>query len=150
MSTDPISVRVARRHQAALVVREVPTVKKRLEFTDSGRISALDVMNMLEAQFGYIVRLRFQASPGGEATSVGWVAVNENGDAISGKLVIHAAVADDEVMSWGRADGRSGAVRGRRSPLRRRRDPPSLTPEPSVSCMIGCSPTRPGGPPPLA
>jgi hypothetical protein len=40
----------------------IPTVK-RIEFTDSGRISALDLITVLEPQFGYVVRLRFRPTP---------------------------------------------------------------------------------------
>jgi len=100
MSTDPLALRVARRHQAAMVVRTVPTTKTRVEYTNSGRISAVDLMNMLEPQFGYLVKLRFRPSPGGPSTTVAWDGVNEDGNVVTGKLVLHAAVDEGEVMSW--------------------------------------------------
>ena len=100
MIPDPIAVRVAQRHQAALVVRTFPTTTTRVEFTDGVRISALDLERMLEAQLGYVVRLWFRPASGGPTTSVAWEAVVEDGGVVSGKLVLHAAVAEDEVTSW--------------------------------------------------
>lgn len=100
MPADPIVLRVARRH-AALVVQEIPTVKKRLRFTESGRISALDVMNMLEPQVGYLVQFRFRPTPGGPTRTIRWEGVTQDGGVVTGQLVLHAAVASDEVTSWG-------------------------------------------------
>jgi hypothetical protein len=97
---DPIAIRVARRHQAALVLREVPATKTRVEYTAGGSISALDLEQMLEGQLGYIIRLRLRATPVGPTTSIPWEAIAEDGAVVTGKLVLHAAVAEDGVVSW--------------------------------------------------
>ena len=55
---------------------------------------------MLEPQVGYVVRLRFRPASGGPATSITWEAVVEDGAVVTGKLTLHASVADDEVTSW--------------------------------------------------
>jgi hypothetical protein len=70
---DPIALRVARRHvrEAAVVLLRCPQERSyRIDFTDSGRIS--DVA----------------------------LARDENANVVAGKLVPHAAVAPDEVVSW--------------------------------------------------
>jgi hypothetical protein len=100
MSADPLAVRVARRHQAARVVRTVPTTRTRVEYTNSGRISAVELATMLEPQFGYLVRVRFRPTPHGPSTTVAWAAVTEDGAVVSGTLTLRAAVAEDEVTSW--------------------------------------------------
>jgi hypothetical protein len=57
-------------------------------------------MTMLEPQFGYMVRLRFRPAPSGPTTSIAWDAVTENGDVVTGTLVLHAAATEAEVLSW--------------------------------------------------
>jgi hypothetical protein len=100
MNADPLALRVARRHQAAILLRDVPTTKSRVEYSNAGTISAVDLMNMLEGQVGYVVRLRFRPAPGEPSTTVAWEAVTEDGDVVTGKLVLHAAVTEGEVLSW--------------------------------------------------
>ena len=100
MNADPIALRVARRHRAALVLRTVPTTKTRVEYGDGGNIYAFDLAKMLEAQFGYVVRLRFRPAPSGPTTSIVWEAVTESAHLVTGTLVLHAAVTEGEVLSW--------------------------------------------------
>jgi hypothetical protein len=78
----------------------VPGKNIRIEHTDSGRISAVALAKMLEPVTGVIVKLRFRASLTGTPNTIAWEALDENANVISGKVVLHAAVADDEVISW--------------------------------------------------
>jgi len=94
---DPIAHRVARRYQAAAALR----VKNiRVEYSNSGRISAVELMKMLEPSIGKLVRLRFRPALTGMPNTISWEALDENANIISGKLVLHAAVAEDEIVSW--------------------------------------------------
>jgi hypothetical protein len=97
-----IACRVARRHarEAAFLFREVPAESARIEYTDSGRISAVALMKMLEPQLGVLVKLRFRRSLKIDPNGVEWEAITENANIISGKLVLRAAVAESEVISW--------------------------------------------------
>jgi len=100
MNHDPLAARVARRHQAALLVRNVPAIKKRVEYTDSGSIYAFELAKMLEDQLGYVARLRFCPAPAGPPTTIALEALTEDGRLVTGKLVLHAAVTETEVASW--------------------------------------------------
>ncbi len=95
MITDPVTLRVARRHRAA-----VPAERVRIEYSDSGRISAVELMKMLEPTTGPLVRLRFRPSLSGSPNTISWEALDENANVVSGKLVLHAAVSENEVVSW--------------------------------------------------
>ena len=95
-----IAHRVARRHQAAVALRNVPTEGTRVEYSNSGRISAVELMKMLEPSIGALVKLRFRPAITGTPNTIAWEALDENANIISGKLVLHAAVAEDEVVSW--------------------------------------------------
>ncbi len=99
MPADPLAVRVARRH-AALVVRTVPTTKTHVEYTSGGTISSGELMRMLEAQLGYMVRLRFRPIAAGSSTTTAWEAVAADGAIVTGQLVLHAAITESEVTSW--------------------------------------------------
>ncbi|MGA3122609.1 MAG: hypothetical protein ABSF69_17730 [Polyangiaceae bacterium] len=99
MSLDPLAVRVARRH-AAVVFRDVPTEDIRIEYSDSGRISAVALSRMLERELGPLVTMRFRRSLVGTPNTVAWEALNERAELVSGKLELHAGVRDDEVVSW--------------------------------------------------
>jgi hypothetical protein len=97
---DPIARRVARRHNAAVLFRNVPTKNARVEYSNTGRISAVELMRMLEPQLGALAKLRFRPAITGTPNTIGGEAITESANIVSGKLVLHAAVADDEVISW--------------------------------------------------
>jgi len=97
---DPIALRVARRHQAAVVLREEPSTRTRIEFTDSGGITACELMKMLARSTGPLVTLRFRPSLTGLPNVIAWEALNDSVDIVTGKLVLHAAVAQAEIVTW--------------------------------------------------
>jgi hypothetical protein len=100
VNTEPISVRIVRRHHAAVLLRSVPTTKTRVEYTDGGVISAAELASMLEPQIGFVVRLRFHPASDGPPPTIALEAVTENGEVATGKLVLHAAIAEDEIVTW--------------------------------------------------
>ena len=59
MSLDPLAVRVPRRHAAVV---PVPAEIVRIQYSDSGRISAQNLTRMLEPEVGVLVKLRFRAA----------------------------------------------------------------------------------------
>jgi hypothetical protein len=102
MIPDPIAVRVFRRHAArtgAVLFRDVPVPRTRVEYTDGGTISAIALGKMLEPTLGPLMSLRFLALDG-PPTTIAWAVVTEGGNVVSGRLVLHTAVAEDEVISW--------------------------------------------------
>jgi hypothetical protein len=100
MPVDPLAVRVARRHQAAVVLRSVPTIRTRVEYTASGSIHAFELATILEAQLGAVMRLRFRPNPVGSTTAIAWEALMGDGEIVTGQLVLHAAITETEVTSW--------------------------------------------------
>jgi hypothetical protein len=95
--------RIVRRHQArhgAVIFRNVPAVKTRVEYSDSGRISAVELMKMLEPTTGPLVKLRFRSSMTGLPNTVAWEALDTDANVVTGTLVLHAAVSESEVLSW--------------------------------------------------
>ncbi len=83
MIPDPIALRVARRHRAAVVLRDVPTIKKRVEYTATGNIYAFELATMLEAQLGAVMRLRFRPNPVGSTTAIAWEALMGDGEIVT-------------------------------------------------------------------
>jgi hypothetical protein len=71
-----------------------------VEHTDSGRISAVALAKKLEPQLGLLVKLRFRPSLTATPNTVAWEALNERAEVVTGKLVLHAALAESEVASW--------------------------------------------------
>jgi len=102
ISIDPVAVRVARHHMrgSAVVLRDVQLREPRVEYSDSGRISAVALMKMLGPEVGALVRLRFRPSLTGAPNTVAWEGLNERANIVSGKLLLRAAVSESEVASW--------------------------------------------------
>jgi hypothetical protein len=98
---DPIALRVARRHarEAAVVFRDVSAKPFRIEYSNSGRILAIELSKMLEPVVGPLARMVFHRPPGSTNT-IGWAVVDPAGDVVSGMLVMHAEVGEHEVTSW--------------------------------------------------
>jgi hypothetical protein len=95
-----IAHRVALRHQAAVLFRDVQTESARIEYSNSGRISAVELMKMLEPSTGKLLKLRFRRSLKIDPNGIEWEALDQDANVISGRLVLHAAVAESEVVSW--------------------------------------------------
>jgi hypothetical protein len=102
-TTSPVSLRVAARHQAAVLFRDVPAAETRIEYSDGGRISAVELARWLEPVFGTVVKLRFRPSMVGPPNTVAWEAMDARADVHGGKLVLHAGISEDgsEVVTWG-------------------------------------------------
>ena len=95
-----IARRVARRHQAAVSLRNVPAKDTRIEYSNSGTISAVALMKMLEPSIGKLVKLRFRPAIIGTPNTIAWESLDENANVVTGMLVLHAAVSDEEIVSW--------------------------------------------------
>jgi hypothetical protein len=100
---DPIAHRVAQRHaqDAAAVLGNMPAAPTRIEYTDSGRISDIAVMTLLEPAVGKLMKLRFRPSLEIEPNGVEWDGLDGNANIVSGKIVLHAAISETEIVSWG-------------------------------------------------
>jgi len=97
----PLALRIVRRH-AAVVFRDVPYT--RVEYSNGGRISAVELARMLEPQLGFVTNVRFRASLSGTPNTIAWEGLGPNGEVVSGMLVIHAAVSESEVVTWAEVD----------------------------------------------
>jgi hypothetical protein len=126
MSVDLLAVRVARRH-AAVVFRDVPTETILIEYSNSGRISAVELTRMIERELGPLVTMRFRRSLVGTPNTVAWEALNERAELVTGKLELHAGVRDDEVSSWAEVFIDPQAVLGGANPTVRLRHVERLT-----------------------
>jgi hypothetical protein len=100
MTPTPIARRIASRHHAAVIRRDVRVPKTRVEYSDSGRISAARLARILEPHLGLLVKLRFRASLTGEPNTLDWEALTEKANVIAGRLILHACVVETEVTSW--------------------------------------------------
>jgi hypothetical protein len=125
-----IARRVARRHQAAVVFQDVPATETGIEYMDSGRISAVALMNMLEPSVGKLVRLRFRRSFKIDPNGVSWEALDEHANVLTGRLVLHAAFGESELVSWAEVvvDESRDARAARRVALRYMRRTEGLVP----------------------
>ncbi len=91
--------RIVRRH-AAVVFRDIPSARTRVEYSDSEMITAVELMTMLEPTLGFVTNLRFRPSLTGLPNTVSWEALDEHAEVVSGRLILHTAVAENEVASW--------------------------------------------------
>ena len=57
-------------------------------------------MKMLEPSIGKLVNLRFRPAIIGTPNTFAWESLDENANIVSGKLELHAAVSDEEIVSW--------------------------------------------------
>src|SRR5580658_8829904 len=129
MTPTPIARRIARRHAAAVVFRDVRP-KLRVEYSNAGTISAVRFARILEPHLGLLVKLRFRASLTGEPNTLDWEALTENANVIAGRLILHAGVAEDAVISWAEVvvDEDRDARAAARVALRYMRDSGGLVP----------------------
>lgn len=99
-TTSPLARRIVRRHQAAIVFRDIPVSPTRVEYSNGGRILAVELARMLEPTCGFVTGLRFRPSLAGRPNTVSWEALDENAEVVTGKLVLHAGLSDIEVVTW--------------------------------------------------
>lgn len=96
----PIACRVVARHRrAAIVLRDVPATVD-IIYSEGGVVSGADVARLLHDRLGALLSVRFHPSPSGTPNIVRWEALDERGDVVSGQLVLHAGVRDDQVVVW--------------------------------------------------
>jgi hypothetical protein len=96
-NVDPTALRVARRHtqEAAVLPREVPTTR-----LGQSTVFAIEVRLMLERQTGYLRKFKFFLAQDEPPTTIRWEGVTERDELVTGKILLHATVADDEITSW--------------------------------------------------
>jgi hypothetical protein len=94
-TTDPTAIRVARRHAAAVPPADIPTTRLNV-----GSIYAIEPKLMLEGRTGYLRNFRFRPAVDGPSTTVAWEGVSEAGGVVSGKLMLHVEVGENEVGVW--------------------------------------------------
>jgi hypothetical protein len=102
-TSDPIAHRVAQRHfrEADVVFGDVEPKRFRVEYSNSGRVSDVALMRLLEPQIGKLMKLRFRPSLEIDPNGVEWEGLDGNANIVSGKIVLHAAISETEIVSWG-------------------------------------------------
>jgi hypothetical protein len=93
MNPDPIAVSVARRFRRHVLGAV------RVEYSTGGNIDAVAVKKLLKPTLGYLYRLTFR--PGGTPHTVLFDGVTLDDRSVQGRVVLHAAVRADAIMSWG-------------------------------------------------
>ena len=91
--------RIARRY-ATFVFRDFPYTPTRVEYSHGASITAAGLARMLEPTTGPLTKLKFRPSLTGPSTTVVWAAVDKEDNFVSGTLVIHTRVSDNEVVTW--------------------------------------------------
>ncbi len=95
--TNPRATRAVRRPQAAaLPCPDAPTTR-----VNVGTIFGIEPKLSVEPLTGYLRQFRFLPTKAEPTTTIAWQGVNEAGGLVSGKLVLHTAVAESEVAVWG-------------------------------------------------
>jgi hypothetical protein len=95
MNSDPIARRVVHRYR-----REVLGTT-RVEYSAAGNIDAIAVVRLLWPTLGALFKLTFRPAIQGLPNTVAWEAVTERNQLVRGRVVLHAAVADHTITSWG-------------------------------------------------
>ncbi len=93
MNLDPFALRVARRFHRAVIGNV------RIEYSDAGRIDAVAVMRLLQPSTGRLYRLAFRQ--GDTPHAVPFDGITLDGRVVEGRVVLHAAVRPDVIVSWG-------------------------------------------------
>jgi hypothetical protein len=123
---DLIAIRIARRHVAA-VLRNVPAPPMRIEYTNGGRITDSELTKTLEPIVGQLITLAFRPSLTGLPTAISWEAVHVNMTVMTGRVLLHAAVRETEIVRWAEVtvEHRDAHAPGRLA-VQYRRDPTGL------------------------
>lgn len=90
--------RVARRYAAA--VRRDAVGPTTLVHSDGGVVTVRDLERLLHEQVGFLAETRFRRSLDGSPNTVRWEALDDCGEVVSGRIVIHASVAADRISVW--------------------------------------------------
>ena len=98
ITPNPLAVRVARRHaarhQAAIVLRNVPSTTR----IEIGTTYGIEAKIIVEPTTGYLSSFRFRKALDG--TTIPWEGVGVDGKVVKGKILLHATVAEDHVATW--------------------------------------------------
>jgi hypothetical protein len=98
VNTDSIAQRVAHRHRAALRRQRAST---RVEYSTAGNIDAIAVARLLEGTYGKFRDLWFRPFSSGTPNTVRFGGVTEDEQLVHGRVVLHAAVRETAIISWG-------------------------------------------------
>lgn len=90
---------VARHVHGAIVLRDLPATVDVI-YSDGGIVSAADVARLLEDRLGTLLNVRFRPTPSGTSNSVRWEALDDQGEIVTGQLVLHAGLRDNRVVVW--------------------------------------------------
>jgi|HubBroStandDraft_1064217.scaffolds.fasta_scaffold08254_5 hypothetical protein len=93
MNLDPIANRVARRFRRHVVGATG------IEYSGAGNIDAMAIMRLLQPRTGRLYRLAFRQ--GDTPCTVPFDGVTLDGRVVEGRVVLHAAVRPDAIVSWG-------------------------------------------------
>jgi hypothetical protein len=101
---DRLAHEVVRRYRAGVVQSST-----RVEYSDAGNITSIAVKKLLKPSFGYLFMLRFR--PSNAPNTVLFDGITLDDRRVQGRLVLHAAVRADTIVSWGEVliDSVSGA-----------------------------------------
>jgi hypothetical protein len=153
---DRLTPRVLRRHLgiAPEVEQDVRSDSLRVIFSDGGVVTSEDLKRLLRERLGPLRDLRF-LSPRAGANVVRWSAITDDGTTVGGRLVLHAGMRGDRVVSWAQIQvepvPRQGkAVRGTgprarlediaaraREIIRNVRERPTYSPAELVGALVG-------------
>jgi len=89
---------VTRRYRAAVILRDEPTTD--LIFSDGGIITTGDLRRLLEPRLGLLVNMRLRPSLEGAPTTVTWEALDQEGEVVSGSVVLHAGLYETRIAVW--------------------------------------------------
>ena len=98
VNIDPLAHRVALRHREALRCRRAST---RVEYSTAGNIDAVAVIRLLEPSFGPLLKLTFRPTSTSTPNIVAFDAVSPKNQLVCGRVVLHATVAVNTILSWG-------------------------------------------------
>ncbi len=98
VNPDPLVRRVVGRHGAALRRRRAST---RVEYSTAGNIDAAAVAKLLAPTYGKFRNLWFRPFSSGTPHTVGFGGVTQDEQLVHGRVVLHTAVRDTAIVSWG-------------------------------------------------
>jgi hypothetical protein len=55
---------------------------------------------MLEPKTGFLVQLKFRPSMTGTPNTISWESLDKHANLVTGRLILHAAVGETEIVSW--------------------------------------------------
>jgi hypothetical protein len=96
--TTAVARNVARRYQAAVVIRDVPEPATEIIFSDGGIVTTADLRRLLEPHFGPLAKVQLQ--PSRAPATVTWSGIDQRGAIVSGRVVLHARLYEHRIEVW--------------------------------------------------